>query len=120
MFNGGPLSSTCSGVQNLREILLNASNVDCMSIKVFSPPVSSLVGPNPHNLNPTKHIFLSSINAVNSNIKNISEVVPSNNRRPKLPILCNMNVGLRQDMNQIVNKTCKIILNIWETSQIFY
>jgi len=47
---------------------------------------------------------LSSINAVNNSTGNISEVVPSDNRRPKLPILGNMNAGLRQGMNQIIKK----------------
>ena len=103
---GGPLSSTGSGVQNLRESLLNASNVDCMLMDVSVPLVNSLVGSNRH-LNPTKDTSLSSINVVNNNTGNITEIVPPDNRRPKLPILGNMNASLRQGMNQIIKKDWK-------------
>ena len=41
---------------------------------------------------------------MNNSTGNISEVVPSDNRRPNLPILGNMNTGLRQGMNQIIKK----------------
>jgi len=101
---GGPLSSTGSGVQNLRESFLSASNVDCMSMDISVPPVNSFVGPSPHHLNPTKDLSLSSISAMNNSTGNISEVVPTDNRRPKLPILGNMNAGLGQGMNQIIKK----------------
>lgn len=101
---GGPLSSTGSGVQNVRESLLSASNVDCMSMDISVPPVNSLVGPSSHNLIPRNDLSLSSISAMNNSTGNISEVVPSDNRRPNLPILGNMNTGLRQGMNQIIKK----------------
>jgi len=102
---GGTLSSTSSGVQNLRESLLSTSNVDCMPMDISVPPVNSLVGPSSHNLIPRKDLSLSSVSAMNNGTGNISEVVPSDNRRPKLPIIFgNMNAGLRQGMNQIIKK----------------
>lgn len=66
-----------------------------MSINIFVPLVNSLLGPSSRILIPRKYLYLSSISPMNNGIGNISEVVPSNNRRPKLPILGNINVGLR-------------------------
>lgn len=52
-------------------------------------------------------VIYSQLPNTNVNIGNISEVVPSNNRSPKLSILGNMNVSFTLGMNRIIKKDWK-------------
>uniref|UniRef100_A0A0C9RI59 TSA: Wollemia nobilis Ref_Wollemi_Transcript_18815_3529 transcribed RNA sequence n=1 Tax=Wollemia nobilis TaxID=56998 RepID=A0A0C9RI59_9CONI len=85
-------------MQNLRENLLS-KQVD-LSIS----PVNALIGASSPNLGQMKDLSLSSVGAINTNMGNISEGVPTENRRPKLPLLCNINAGLRPGRNQVIKQ----------------
>eukprot|EP01018_Ginkgo_biloba_P006434 Gb_15884 [translate_table: standard] len=101
---GAPLSNTNNSMQSLRENLLRVSNIDCKSMDISIPSVNAVIGSPSHNLSTRKDLCLSSVSAINTNMGNINECVPFDNVRPKFPILGNMNVGLRQDMNHIVKQ----------------